>query len=144
MSPPETEAAWMVMELMMPLILNILPDLCRLGEDMPQLISVCIQRYMRECVVLRSSSRGSVLDQHVPASLQQGEVGGVSGGAAGGVPQATVNVLSNVKKLIKSLLLLNPEAYLWLSPEVQTAWRLIEHEPSVREIDASWLYCRES
>ena len=47
------ETAWSVQELMLPLMLNILPDLSRLGDDMPQLISVCIERYMRECVVFR-------------------------------------------------------------------------------------------
>jgi hypothetical protein len=47
------ETAWSVQELMLPLMLNILPDLSRLGDEVPQLISVCIERYMRECVVFR-------------------------------------------------------------------------------------------
>ena len=130
MQEPEADAPfsanWNVMELMLPLIINILPDLCRLSDEirLHELITVCIQRYMRECVMLKPSRSDQA-------------VGGIAG--ASGLPESTFHVLCNVKKLVKSLLLLCPEAYLALARETQTAWRLIESESSVRAIDADAL-----
>jgi len=160
MQEPEADAPfsanWNVMELMLPLIINILPDLCRVSDEirLHELITVCIQRYMRECVMLKParsdqgfSTPGAT--QHAQqqnlggahAHMQQaGMVGGLGGIAgAGGLPESSFHVLCNVKKLVKSLLLLCPEAYLALAPETQTAWRLIESESSVRAIDADAL-----
>jgi len=151
----EPDAAWCVMELMLPLILNVFPDLCRLDDQLLQLVSVCIQRYMRDCVVLkpRESRFDQTLASVTTLQQQQQNAGrGVRGtavaagaSAEGGVGvaqmagQSRVNVLSIVKKLIKALLLLSPETYLALSPELQTAWCLIETEPNVREIDVAAL-----
>jgi len=160
MQEPEADASfsanWNVMEMMLPLIINILPDLCRLSDEilLPQLITVCIQRYMRECVMLKptrpdqaSAPAGAAQQSQqnlggAPWQVQAGmagSAGGVSGAEASLIGESTVNVLCNVKKLVKSLLLLCPEAYLALAPEMQTAWRLIESEPGVREIDAAAL-----
>lgn len=114
---------------------------------------------MRECVVLKPSrdARSDPMDvvgaQQVPhdqgeRAAQQGvqNLHGVRPAAAGGpsgdgesAPQkreSNTSALSNVKRLVQSLLVLSPEAYLALSPEVQMAWQLMENEHSVRDIDA--------
>jgi hypothetical protein len=137
-------------------MINIFPDLCCLSDEigLQELMIVCIQRYMRECVMLKPartdqgfSTPGATqhaqqqslggAHAHVQQAGMVGALGGIAG--AGGLPESTVNVLFNVKKLVKSLLLLCPEAYLALAPEIQAAWRLIESESSVRAIDADAL-----
>jgi len=161
----QTAAAWCAIELMFPLILNTLPDLCRFCDgtgEVPLLITACIHRYMRECVVLRPGRdarggndpmdlAGGQPQDHLGGAGPQG--GGVGAGAGGGVAAAggirggsvvgavgqkgevSANVLDNVKKLVKTLVLLSPEAYLALEPEVRMAWHMIEREPCVRDID---------
>ena len=120
-----------------------------------QLVTACIHRYMRECVVLKPGrdARSDPMDAEAQqVASDQGEragqpgaqnlYGGSPSGAAGSASQKRepdAIALSNVRKLVQSLLVLSPETYLALSPEVQMAWRLMENEPVVRDIDAATL-----
>eukprot|EP00288_Rhodomonas_lens_P015257 CAMPEP_0177695062 /NCGR_PEP_ID=MMETSP0484_2-20121128/3261_1 /TAXON_ID=354590 /ORGANISM="Rhodomonas lens, Strain RHODO" /LENGTH=356 /DNA_ID=CAMNT_0019205971 /DNA_START=386 /DNA_END=1452 /DNA_ORIENTATION=- len=51
---PQHQASWSA-ELMLPLIVNLFPDLCRLRTELPDLIRVCVNRYMMECMALHAT-----------------------------------------------------------------------------------------
>jgi hypothetical protein len=113
---PTSPSSWSA-ELMLPLIANIFPDLCRLRTDIPELIRVCVSRYMRELM-------------QMPNSIS------VQGSSAAGMMQApTTALLANLRKLVQSLLVIYPEAFVSLSMEVQAAWRLIETETNLRDMN---------
>ena len=195
------EAAWSV-ELMVPLIANLFPDLCRLRSELPELISVCVNRYMEESIaaprlsvpkeampppaphndtsVLASfpPAAPSAMPGAMPARMGAGAAGEVASAPAAAIPpvpnvpvsgnnvapvaasaqrgmgpgaaaglggasgssgpmvvatQATPPLLASLRKLVQSVLSMCPEAFVWLSPGVQAAWRLIESECNISD-----------
>lgn len=126
---PQHQASWSA-ELMLPLIANVFPDLCKLRTEIPELIRVCVSRYMHELLSMQAVSK-------TPPSP------GSNGGSAltGMLPPVNA-LLSNLRKLVQSLLVMYPEAYVSLYPEVQFAWRLIDTETSMRDISSLKLALR--
>jgi hypothetical protein len=111
---PSSPSSWSA-ELMLPLIANIFPDLCRLRTEIPELIRVCVSRYMKELMQMPNSTSAQI-------------------GAAASMQGPTNALLGNLRKLVQSLLVIYPEAYVSLSVEVQAAWRLIETETNLRDM----------
>jgi hypothetical protein len=113
---PINSSSWSA-ELLLPLIANVFPDLCRLRTEIPELIRVCVSRYMKELM-------------QMPSSMS------VQGSSAAGMMQTpTTALLANLRKLVQSLLVIYPEAFVSLSMEVQAAWRLIETETNLRDMN---------
>ena len=131
-------SSWSV-EMMMPLISNIFPEICRLRTDVPELVRVCVTRVMRE-VLSGIWSVGSHSTSGESTPLGQAPTTGSNAQAP------TIALISYLQKLVQSLLIICPEAFLSLTPDVQAAWRLIETDTIKRDLKSirSFLRCESS